>query len=114
MIKVTTINVVPVLLFSSNLANTAELSDVVESLCFCSFSVTHNRPLMRTWSRAITRTNVCLGLTNQQLLSEVQLHIRLTLCRIQGQGGNAGSECLDHAGELGSQGLVSSHNVNTR
>ena len=43
-----------------------------------------------------------------------QHRLRLTMQHVCGHTGNLGDECADHAAELGTFGLVSSHNVATR
>ena len=60
------------------------------------------------------RTHVQLALACQRSMLCAQHRLRLTMQHVYGHTGNLGSECADHAAALGSLGLISSRNVDTR
>ena len=106
--------------------NTADMTAMIEALSFLGL----HGPVTRDERSCIfydskhaagiclgtiqTRTHVQLALACQQSMICAQHRLRLTMQHVVGHGGNLGNECADHAAELGTFGLTSSHNVATR
>ena len=106
--------------------NTAEMTAMIEALSFLG----PQGPVARDEQSCIyydskhaagvclgtiqARTHVQLALACQESMQSAQHRLRLSMQLVYGDGGNLGNECADHAAELGTFGLTSSHNVATR
>ena len=106
--------------------NTAEMTAMFEALSFLGSRgpVTHDEQ-SRIVHDSMHAAGICLGtiqarshvqlaLACQQSMIRVQHRLRLTMQHVYGHSGNLGNECADHAGALGTFGLISSHNVTSR